>query len=119
MAALKKPNYAEIYEDTLVDFNEIEDFMGELAEMLAHLADALTNNPAEVDLSPGAAPNMHGLSLMDHDWPTFARLQSLQMEWRAARDTLVSTWNMLSDRERKTATPLPPFGAKDATRPII
>lgn len=119
MAALQKPNYSEIYEDALRDFNEVEDFMGELAEMLAHLADALTNNPDEVDLSPGAAPNMQGLSVMDHDWPTFARLQSLQKEWRVARDTLVGTWSMLSERERAAVSPLPPFGAKDPTRPFV
>lgn len=119
MAALQKPDYAELYEDTLLSLNDIEDFMGELAEMLTHVADALTGNPDEVDLSPGAAPNMQGLSVMDHDWPTFARLQSLQNEWRAARDRLIGLWATLSERERATVTPLPPFGAGDSSRPLV
>lgn len=119
MSALAKPNYLAVYEDALLSFNEIEAFMGELAEMLTHLADALTTNPAQIDLTPGAAPDFKVFSTMDQDWPDFARLQSLHSEWRAARDTLLSVWNLLSENDRKHASSLPPFGAQDRTRPII
>ena len=119
MAALQKPDYGEIYENTLVAFNEIEDFIGELAEMLMHLADALTHHPDEVELSPGAASNLPGLNVMDHDWPSFTRLQSLHQERRAARDMLMSAWNRLSEKERRTVSPLPPFDARDPTRTLV
>ena len=118
MSALAKPNYAAIYESALQSFNEIEDFMGELAEMLTHLADTLTSNPDNIDFASGA-PNLKALSVTDHDWPSFARLRSLHREWRAARDTLLSIWAMLSESERRAASPLPPFGVGDPTRPIV
>jgi len=119
MSALAKPNYLAVYEDALLSFNEIEDVMGDLAEMLTHLADALTTNPAKIDLAAGATLNLKLFSTMDQDWPDFTRLQSLHREWRAARDTLLSVWSLLSEKDRKRASPLPPFGAQDPTRPII
>lgn len=119
MSALARPSYLEVYEDTLLTFNEIEGLMGELAEMLVHLADALTNNPEQIRLSPGVAPTRDTVSVMDENWPSFARLQSLHRDWRASRDTLLSVWHLLSEKERKSASPLPPFGAQDPTRPII
>ena len=119
MSALARPNYLAVYEDTLLSFNEIEGAMGELAEMLTHLADALTTNPEQIELSPAAAPNVKVLSVMDQDWPNFARIQSLQRDWRAARDTLLSVWSLLGENDRKSASPLPPFGVQDPTRPLI
>lgn len=119
MSALAKPNYSAVYENALETFNEIEDFMGELAEMLTHLADALTTNPDQLDFSHEAAPNLKVLSVTDHDWPSFARLRTLHRDWRAARDTLLSVWHLLSESERKNASPLPPFGAQDPSRPIV
>ncbi len=119
MSALARPNNLAIYEDALLSFNAIEGLMGELAETLVNLADALTNNPEQIRLSPGAAPNIETILVADETWPSFARLQSLHQDWRAARDTLLSVWHLLSANERKSASPLPPFGAKDPTRPII
>ncbi|RYG37440.1 MAG: hypothetical protein EON93_03620 [Burkholderiales bacterium] len=119
MSALAKPNYSEVYEDALANFNEVEDFMGELAEMLTHLADALTTNPDQINLSKDAAPNLKVLSVTDHDWPSFARLRTLHAEWRAARDTLLSVWHLLGETERETASPLPPFGAQNLTNPVV
>lgn len=119
MSALAKPNYVAVYESALQSFNEIEDFMGEIAEMFTHLADALTSTPDKIDLAVGAAPDLKLLSVTDHDWPSFACLASLLKEWRAARDTLLSVWALLSENERTSASPLPPFGAEDATRPLV
>lgn len=119
MSALAKPNYVAVYENALQSFNEIEDFMGEVAEMFTHLADALTSTPDKIDLAPGATTDLEILSMTDHDWPSFARLASLLKQWRAARDTLLSVWALLSENERNSASPLPPFGAQDATRPLV
>lgn len=119
MPASTEPDRRQIYEARLSSLHELEQFMGELAELLAHVSDALSHNPDEVDLSPGAAPNLNGLNLMDHDWPSFARLQSLQKEWRTARDALLASWHALSESERANAGSLPPFGAQDLTRPLL
>lgn len=119
MSALAKPDPREVYETRLSSLHELEQFMGELAELLAHVSDALSHDPDEVDLSPGAAPSLNGLSLRDHDWPTLARLQSLQQEWRAARGALILAWNTLCDKDRAAVGPLPPFGASDPTRPLV
>lgn len=90
--------------------------MGELAELLSHVADALSYDADEVDLSSG---DRLGLCLMDQDWPSLARLQSLQKEWRTARDALLASWHALSESERANAGSLPPFGAQDLTRPLL
>ena len=119
MPASTEPDRRQIYEARLSSLHELAQFMGELAELLAHVSDALSHNPDEVDLSPGAAPNLNGLNLMDHDWPSFARLQSLQKEWRVKREAVLQAWATLSDIERADVGQLPPFGAPDPTRPFV
>lgn len=100
-------------------FHDIADQMGELAELLSYAADALSYDPDEVDLSSGKGLGINGLCFVDHDWPSLARIQFLQKEWRVARDAVLASWNTLSERERAHADPLPPFGARDLTRPLL
>lgn len=119
LSVLSSSDGLEVYQERLSRFHEVADFMGELAELLSHVADALSYNPDEVDLSLGEGLHVNGLCLMDHDWPSLARVQSLQIEWRAARDALLASWNALSERERANASSLPPFGARDLTRPLL
>ena len=118
MSALAVPDRLEAYRDRLSDFHEVEDFIGEIAELLTHVADALSGNPDEIDVSPHAPASIQSLNVDERDWPSFSRLQSLLQTWRDRRQSLLSAWYALSPRERE-AQPLPPFGSTDPTRPLV
>ena len=118
MSALAVPNRIEAYRERLSDFHEVEDFIGEIAELLTHVADALSGNPDEIDVSPGAPASIQSLNVDERDWPSFSRLQLLMQTWRDRRRTLLAAWDALSARER-AAEPLPPFGSTDPTRPLV
>ncbi|MDP3495690.1 MAG: hypothetical protein Q8R82_21495 [Hyphomonadaceae bacterium] len=118
MSALAVTGRLEFYRERLSAFQEVEDFMGEVAELLTHVADALSGNPDEIDVSPGAPASIQNLNFDEGDWPSFARLQSLRQTWRDRRSNLLAAWDALSPRERE-AEPLPPFGSADPTRPLV
>ena len=118
MSALAMTGRLEAYREKLSAFHEVEDFMGEIAELLTHIADALSCYANEIDVSPGAPASIQTLNVDERDWPSFARLQSLLLTWRDRRQSLVTAWDALSASERE-AEPLPPFGAPDPTRPLV
>lgn len=118
MSALAVPDHLGAYRDRLSDFHEVEDFVGEIAELLTHVADALSGNPDEIDVSPGATSSIQTLNVDERDWPSFSRLQSLLQTWRDRRRALLAAWNALSAGERE-AQPLPPFGSRDPARPLV
>ena len=118
MSALALTGCLEHYRERLSAFHEVEDFMGEIAELLTHVADAFSGNPDEIDVSPGAPSSIQTLNIDERDWPSFSRLQSLLQMWRARRQHLLTAWDALSAREREAET-LPPFGSTDPTRPLV
>lgn len=118
MSALVAPDRLLAYRQRLSDFHEVEDFIGEIAELLTHVADTLSGNPDEIDAFPGASSGIQSLSVDEHDWPSFSRLQSLLRTWRERRSNLLAAWDALSARERQAET-LPPFGSSDPSRPLV
>lgn len=108
-----------LYQERLLRFQDVADQMGELAELLSYVADALSYEPDEVDLSSREEADISGICLVERDWPSLARIQLLQKEWRSARDALLASWNTLGEHERVHAGALPPFGARDLTRPLL
>ena len=119
MSASSVPSHVDFYREHLADFHEIEDFMGEVAELVAHVADALSHFPDDVDVSPAASHSLDRLNVDERDWPSFARLQSMLQTWRTKRNALVAAWGKLNEQERIEAGPLPPFGAPDPTRVFV
>lgn len=108
MSALASPQGLKNYRVSLSQFNEIEDFMGEIAELLTHMADTLTSNQETGEIG-----------LREDDWPSFTRLQSLFEAWRERRLAVLAAWSALSAKERARAEPLPMPGKADLLQPVL
>ncbi len=96
----------QTFTDALAEFEDIETSVGELAAYVSEVADGLSQGPDALG---------HALTA---GWPDLATLLALRSRWCEARDALIAAWQRLTPSMR-AATPLPPFGATDPTRPLI
>ena len=101
------------YESALHDYHDLEVHMGEVAALLAAVAEAL-NEPNE-SLHDKAAV----IQLEQTDWPDLKTLQDLIVTAANRFDDLQSHWAALSERERKDLDPPPHRDKWGALKPLV
>lgn len=94
------------YRERLGKFNEIAERMGEMAALLADVADMLSHHPQR--FAPFAG-----------EWPSRADLDADFGGWGGRHAALLEAWSAMSDRDRILAGSLPRFDAPDPSLPLV
>ncbi len=88
--------------------NETECELGKVSALLSDVADTIVDDPEGLTEIDGIA-----------EWPTADRLRSLVDSWKHQRSRMQAAWDRLNERERRQVGRLPPFGARDPSRPFV
>lgn len=97
--------FSQTFSEARAEFDDIETHLGELAAYLSDIADGLSSDPETIMLKAD-------------EWPNFRAMLKLKARWIERRNALIAAWREL-DPAHRDSHPLPPFGARDLSRPLV
>lgn len=86
--------------------NEVEADLGSISALLADAADMIVDDPEAV-------------STDSLQWPSFEAVRAMVRTRKHYYDTMQAAWSRMSAGDRRRAGRMPPFGARDPSRPLI
>jgi hypothetical protein len=104
--ASAKPKLDQTFTQALVEFDDTETCLGELAAYLSDIADELSHDPEGLDRA------------LSNEWPDLNALLQLRAKWIERRDALIIAWRDL-ELARRVLHSLPRFGAVDRSRAVL